>query len=59
MNLWSRGIFDALEKREPETVLFLSMLYFPLLVASERHAGLCAHDDATAVARLAQRPPDR
>ena len=34
MNLWSRGIFDALEKREPETVLFLSMLYFPLLVAS-------------------------
>jgi vitamin B12/bleomycin/antimicrobial peptide transport system ATP-binding/permease protein len=34
MNLWSRGIFDALEKREQETVLFLSMLYFPLLVAS-------------------------
>jgi putative ATP-binding cassette transporter len=34
MNLWNRGIFDALEKRDSETVLFLSMLYFPLLVAS-------------------------
>ena len=34
MNLWNREIFDALEKRDSETVLFLSMLYFPLLVAS-------------------------
>jgi putative ATP-binding cassette transporter len=34
MNLWNREIFDALEKRDSETVLFLSMLYFPLLLAS-------------------------
>ena len=34
MNLWNREIFDALEKRDSQTVLFLSMLYFPLLVAS-------------------------
>jgi len=34
MNLWNREIFDALEKRDSETVLFLSMLYFPLLVVS-------------------------
>ena len=34
MNLWNREIFDALEKRDLQTVLFLSMLYFPLLVAS-------------------------
>ena len=34
MNLWNREIFDALEKRDSATVLFLSMLYFPLLVAS-------------------------
>ena len=34
MNLWNREVFDALEKRDAEAVLFLSMLYFPLLVAS-------------------------
>ena len=34
MNLWNREIFDALEKRDSQTVLFLSMLYFPLLLAS-------------------------
>jgi len=34
MNLWNREIFDALEKRDSTTVLFLSMLYFPLLLAS-------------------------
>ena len=34
MNLWNRWIFDALEKRDASTVLFLSMLYFPLLAAS-------------------------
>jgi vitamin B12/bleomycin/antimicrobial peptide transport system ATP-binding/permease protein len=34
MNLWNRGFFDALEKRDSETVLLLSVFYFPLLVAS-------------------------
>ena len=33
MNVWTRSVFDALEKREPDTVLFLSMLYLPLLAA--------------------------
>jgi ABC-type uncharacterized transport system fused permease/ATPase subunit len=28
MNLWNREIFDALEKRDSQTVLFLSMLTF-------------------------------
>ena len=39
MNLWRREIFDALEKRDSETVLLLSMLYFPLLAASVFHFG--------------------
>ena len=34
MNVWNRGIFDALEKRDSPTVLFLSLLYVPLLAAS-------------------------
>jgi vitamin B12/bleomycin/antimicrobial peptide transport system ATP-binding/permease protein len=34
MNVWNRGIFDALEKRDPHTVLLLSLVYFPLLAAS-------------------------
>jgi vitamin B12/bleomycin/antimicrobial peptide transport system ATP-binding/permease protein len=34
MNVWNRAIFDALEKRDASTVLFLSMVYFPLLAAS-------------------------
>jgi putative ATP-binding cassette transporter len=34
MNVWNRAIFDALEKRDAQNVLFLSMLYFPLLAAS-------------------------
>jgi vitamin B12/bleomycin/antimicrobial peptide transport system ATP-binding/permease protein len=34
MNLWNRTIFDALEKRDASTVLFYSLLYFPLLAAS-------------------------
>jgi len=33
MNIWTRSVFDALQKREPDTVLFLSMLYLPLLAA--------------------------
>jgi putative ATP-binding cassette transporter len=34
MNVWNRGMFDALEKRDSETVLLLSMAYFVLLGAS-------------------------
>jgi vitamin B12/bleomycin/antimicrobial peptide transport system ATP-binding/permease protein len=34
MNVWSRVIFDALEKRDSATVLELSILYLPLLAGS-------------------------
>ena len=34
MNLWNRAIFDALEKKDANTVLFLSVLYFVILAAS-------------------------
>src|SRR5712691_4407441 len=33
MNVWNRAIFDALEKRDSETILSLSLLYIPLLMA--------------------------
>lgn len=34
LNVWSRVIFDALEKRDSATVLELSILYLPLLAGS-------------------------
>jgi ABC-type uncharacterized transport system fused permease/ATPase subunit len=34
MNVWNRGIFDALDKRNSERVLELALIYFPLLVGS-------------------------
>jgi putative ATP-binding cassette transporter len=34
MNIWNRAIFDALEKHNASRVLFLSLIYFPLLAAS-------------------------
>ena len=34
MNVWHRVIFDALQARDSDTVLELSMLYLPLLVGS-------------------------
>jgi putative ATP-binding cassette transporter len=34
MNIWNRAIFDALQKYDASTVLFLSLIYFPLLAAS-------------------------
>ena len=34
MNVWNRAIFDALERREGGSVLYLSLIYVPLLVAS-------------------------
>ena len=34
MNIWNRAIFDGLERRDASTVLFWSIVYFPLLVAS-------------------------
>jgi len=34
INIWNRAIFDALEKRDASTVVFWSIVYFPLLAAS-------------------------
>jgi vitamin B12/bleomycin/antimicrobial peptide transport system ATP-binding/permease protein len=34
MNVWNRAIFDALEKHDSGRVLFLSLIYFPLLTMS-------------------------
>jgi putative ATP-binding cassette transporter len=34
MNLWNRKIFDALERRDSSTVLYWTLIYFPLLAAS-------------------------
>ena len=34
MNLWNRAIFDALEKKDANAVLILSMIYFAILGAS-------------------------
>ena len=34
MNVWTRVIFDALQKRDSDEVLFLSMIYLPLLAVS-------------------------
>ena len=34
MNLWNRAIFDALEKKDSDTVFHLSIIYFAILVAS-------------------------
>jgi len=34
MNVWTRGIFDALQEKDSHTILFLSMIYLPLLAAS-------------------------
>src|ERR1051326_2998887 len=34
MNLWNRAIFDALQNKDSQTVLFLSFVYFVLLAAS-------------------------
>jgi vitamin B12/bleomycin/antimicrobial peptide transport system ATP-binding/permease protein len=34
MNLWNRFIFDALERHDAGTVLYLALAYFPLLAAS-------------------------
>jgi putative ATP-binding cassette transporter len=34
MNLWHRGIFDALEQHDAGRVLFLSLIYLPLLASS-------------------------
>jgi putative ATP-binding cassette transporter len=33
MNLWNRAIFDALQQKDTDAVLFLSLLYFGILVA--------------------------
>ena len=39
INVWTRGIFDALDKRDSSRVLTLALIYFPLLAASIFHYG--------------------
>lgn len=34
INLWNRGIFDALQTRDAETIFLLAMLFFPLAATS-------------------------
>jgi vitamin B12/bleomycin/antimicrobial peptide transport system ATP-binding/permease protein len=34
INLWNRKIFDGLQNHDASAVLFLSLIYFPLLAAS-------------------------
>jgi vitamin B12/bleomycin/antimicrobial peptide transport system ATP-binding/permease protein len=34
MNLWNRSIFDGLQAHDSSRVLFLALIYFPLLAAS-------------------------
>src|SRR6202521_5080154 len=34
INIWNRGIFDALEKRDSATVFFLTAIFLPLAVSS-------------------------
>jgi vitamin B12/bleomycin/antimicrobial peptide transport system ATP-binding/permease protein len=34
INIWNRGIFDALEKHDAERVFWFAMIYVPLLAAS-------------------------
>ena len=34
INLWNRKIFDGLQNHDAAAVLFLSLIYFPLLAAS-------------------------
>jgi vitamin B12/bleomycin/antimicrobial peptide transport system ATP-binding/permease protein len=34
INIWNRAMFDALERRDAGTVVFCSIVYFPLLAAS-------------------------
>jgi hypothetical protein len=55
MNLWNRGFFDALHKRNTQHVLDLALPYFPLLAASVFLAVLCAHDGSAPMACVAKR----
>jgi putative ATP-binding cassette transporter len=34
INVWNRAIFDAIEKRESSTVLYLTAVFFPLAIGS-------------------------
>jgi vitamin B12/bleomycin/antimicrobial peptide transport system ATP-binding/permease protein len=34
MNIWNRALFDGLEKHEASRVLFFSLIYLPIMVAS-------------------------
>ena len=34
VNVWNRGIFDALDKRDGAAVAYQSMIFFPLILIS-------------------------
>jgi vitamin B12/bleomycin/antimicrobial peptide transport system ATP-binding/permease protein len=34
MNVWNRSIFDSLQRQDSKAVVFLSLIYFPLLASS-------------------------
>src|SRR5262245_29929531 len=34
LNVWNRAMFDALDKRDSSGVLYQSMIFFPLILAS-------------------------
>jgi putative ATP-binding cassette transporter len=61
MNLWNRGFFDALDKRNTQQVFDLALLYFPLLAASVFLAVMQIYARMTVapVACVAKRPPGR
>jgi vitamin B12/bleomycin/antimicrobial peptide transport system ATP-binding/permease protein len=51
MNLWNRGMFDALEKRDSQTVVLLSIAYFALLAISVVFSTLLVYARMTAQRR--------
>jgi putative ATP-binding cassette transporter len=51
MNVWYRGMFDALEKRDSQTVLLLSVAYFALLAMSVLFSVLLVYARMTAQRR--------
>ena len=58
LNIWNRAMFDGLDKRDGSGVLYQSMIFFPLILASVGVGVadyLCENDAAAQVARLAER----
>jgi hypothetical protein len=44
VNVWNRAIFDALERRDATTVLYLSLVYVPLLAATRQLSPVPVHN---------------